>query len=370
MPLSPAQRSALAGLALIEEGSVRMAPLLVVPALLREMGLDPVPVIAEAGLDPSLFADPDNTIPFTDGGRLLALCASRTGCPHLGLLMGERQGLSVLGPLGHLARHAPDLGTALRDIILFLHVHDRGAVPALRISGDRALLGYTIYQSEVPGTLQIYDAAVAIIYRLLQELSGPGWEASEVRLCHPLPADIKPYRRIYRTRLRFGAECYGVVFETACLDRPVAGADPVVYRRTLQQISALSALDSGDIVGQIRRVLRRLLVGGAGKVDTSLAEVARMFSLHPRTLNRRLRDQGTSFKALIDALRYEMARQLLRDTCLPAAEIAAALDYSEPSAFNRAFRRWSGMAPLAWRAAEPPRRGCASTPGSPNRCEF
>ena len=79
---------------------MRMAPLLVVPALLTEMGVDPGPLIAEAGLDPALFADPDNTIPFADGGRFLALCASRTSCPHLGLLMGERQGLSALGALG------------------------------------------------------------------------------------------------------------------------------------------------------------------------------------------------------------------------------------------------------------------------------
>ena len=354
MPLSPARRSALAGLALLEEGSVRMAPLLVVPALLRELGVDPGPLIAEAGLDPALFADPDNIIPFADGGRFLALCASRTGCPHLGLLMGEQQGLSALGALGLMARHAPDLGTALRNIIQLLHVHDRGAVPALRVSGDRALLGYTIYQSEIPGTRQIYDAAVAICYRLLQELAGPGWEATEVCLCYPPPADIEPYRRIYRTRLSFGAECYGVAFAAACLDRPVAGADPVVYRQTLREISALLALDSGDLVSQIRRVLRRLLVGGAGQAETSLAEVSKLFSIHPRTLNRRLRDQGSSFKALIDALRYEMARQLLRDTGLPAAEIAAALDYAEPAAFNRAFRRWSGMAPLAWRAANAP----------------
>jgi AraC-like DNA-binding protein len=354
MPLSPARRSALAGLALLEEGSVRMAPLLVVPALLTEMGVDPGPLIAEAGLDPALFADPDNTIAFADGGRFLALCASRTGCQHLGLLMGERQGLSVLGALGLMARHAPDLGTALRDIILHLHVHDRGAVPALRVSGDRALLGYTIYQSDVPGTPQIYDAAVAICYRLLQDLAGPGWEATEVCLCQPPPADIEPYRRIYRIRLRFRAEYHGVAFAAACLDRPLTGADPLVYRQTLEEIAALSALDSGGLAGQIRRVLRRLLIGGAGQAETSLEEVSKLFSIHPRTLNRRLRDQGTSFKALIDALRYEVARQLLRDTRLPAAEIASALGYSEPAAFNRAFRRWSGMAPLAWRAANAP----------------
>jgi AraC-like DNA-binding protein len=338
----------------MEEGAVRMAPLLVVPELLTELGLDPGQLIAEAGLDLALFADPENTIAFADGGRFLALCASRTGCPHLGLLIGERQNLAVLGALGGLARHAPDLGTALRNIILYLHVHDRGAVPSLWVSGDRAMVGYTIYQPGVPGTEQIYDAAVAIIYRILQSLAGPGWEASEVRLCHPRPADIEPYRCIYRTGLRFGAEHHAVAFAAAWLDRPRDGADPGVYQQTMQEIVALSELDSGDLVGQIRRVLRRLLVGGAGQAEASLEEVSKLFSIHPRTLNRRLRDQGTSFKALIDAMRYDMARQLLRDTRLPAAEIAEALDYSEPAAFSRSFRRWSGMAPLAWRATHAP----------------
>jgi len=333
---------------------VRMAPLLVVPELLTELGLDPGQLIAVAGLDPALFADPENTIAFADGGRFLALCASRTGCPHLGLLIGERQSLATLGALGRLARLAPDLGTALRNTILYLHVHDRGAVPSLWVSGDRAMVGYTIYQPDVPGTEQIYDAAVAIIYRILQSLAGRGWEASEVCLCHPRPADIEPYRRIYRTGLRFGAEHHAVAFAAAWLDHPLEGADPRLYQQTMREIVALSSLDSGDLVGQIRRVVRRLLLGGAGQAETSLKEVAKLFSIHPRTLNRRLRDHGTSFKALIDAMRYDMARQLLRDTHLPAAEIAAALDYSEPAAFNRAFRRWSGMAPQAWRTTNTP----------------
>ncbi|WP_295448750.1 AraC family transcriptional regulator [uncultured Thiodictyon sp.] len=331
-----------------------MAPLLVVPALLTEMGLDPGQLIAEARLDPVLFADPESTVAFADGGRFLALCASRTGCPHLGLLIGERQDLAVLGALGRLARHAPDLGTALRNIILFLHIHDRGAVPALWVSGDRALLGYTIYQAEVPGTEQIYDAALAIIYRILQGLTDPGWQPSEVCLCRPRPVECEPYRRLYRTGLRFGAEHNAVAFAAAWLDRPLRDADAARYQQTMQEILALSEQGGGDLVAPLRRVLRRQLVGGAGQTETSLAEVSKLFSIHPRTLNRRLRDQGTSFKALIDAMRYDMARQLLRDTRLPVAEIVTALDYSEPSAFNRAFRRWSGTTPLAWRAANAP----------------
>jgi AraC-like DNA-binding protein len=79
--------------------------------------------------------------------------------------------------------------------------------------------------------------------------------------------------------------------------------------------------------------------------------VADLFAIHRRTLNRRLRAQGTTFKALVDETRYEVARQLLRDTRIPVAQVAAALDYSDPASFDRAFRRWSGTTPSAWREA-------------------
>jgi AraC-like DNA-binding protein len=78
--------------------------------------------------------------------------------------------------------------------------------------------------------------------------------------------------------------------------------------------------------------------------------VAKLFAVHRRTLNRRLREDGTSFKALLDAIRYEFARQLLRDTPMSTIEVALNLGYSELGPFLRAFRRWSGTSPAAWRA--------------------
>ena len=122
----------------------------------------------------------------------------------------------------------------------------------------------------------------------------------------------------------------------------------------MQEIDTLEAHGAGDLSTQLRRVLRRLLISGACQQETCLEHVAKLFAIHRRTLNRRLRAQGTSFKALIDETRYDIARQLLRDTRLPVAEIAAALDYSECSAFDRAFRRWSGASPSAWRTAHTP----------------
>jgi AraC-like DNA-binding protein len=327
-----------------------MGPILVLPELLTEMGEDPVALITEAGLDPALFDDPENTVSFADLGRLVAFCAMQTDCPSLGLRIGARGGLDVMGIVGEVARRAPDVGSALRNITLYLHLHDRGAIPSLFVSGDRAMFAYVLFQPDVPGTELIYDGAVAISYNILKALAGPGWEASEVCLCRRRPADIEPYSRFFCTDLRFGAEYNAVVFPASWLDRPLGGTRELAQRQIMLEIEALEARGAGDLDAQLRLVLRRLLIGGACKEDTCLARVAELFAIHRRTINRRLRAQGTSFQRLIDETRYEIARQLLRDTGLPITEVAAALDYTDPAAFNHAFRRWSGTSPSAWRA--------------------
>jgi len=331
-------------------GEVRMAPILGIPGLLAELGLDPERLIAEAGLDPALFDNPDNIIPFADLGRFVALCTERTHCPHLGLLVCRNAGLDILGLVGELARHSPDVGTALRNIILYLHLHDSGAIPILSIHDGRVMLAYSIHQPGVPGTEQIYDGAIANAFNVIKALAGPDWEATEVLLYRPQPVDCKPYRQFFRTRLVFDAEYSVLVFSASWLDRKLDSADALVHSRIMQEIESLEAQGAGDLVTQLRRVLRRMLVVSARQGETRMEQIADLFAMHRRTLNRRLRARGTSFRVLIEEARYDIDRQLLRDTGLPVSDIAAALDYSECSAFVRAFRRWSGTSPTAWRA--------------------
>lgn len=336
------------------EGGVRVAPILAIPRLLAEMGLEPDQVIAEAGLDPAVFCDPDTVIPYAHMGRLFAVCAARTRCPHFGLLVGQEAGLEVLGLAGDLARHSPDVGTALRNGILYMHLHDRGAVPALWVDAGQAMLGYAIYQPDVPGTKEIYDGAIAIGYNIVRGLAGPDWEPSELCFYRSRTDNPEPYRRFFRAPLRFGAEFNAVVFAASWLDRPLGGANALIHHRIMREIESLEARGAGDLPTQLRRVLRRLLVGSVRQPETRLKQIADLFAMHQRTLNRRLCAEGTSFRDLLDAARYDIARQLLRDTDLPVLEIAAALDYSECAAFVRAFRRWSGTSPTAWRTEHAP----------------
>ena len=330
----------------VSDGWLRVGPLVEIPQMLRELGVDPAEIMADAGLDLNLFDDPENTIPFAALGRLLKWCATRTRCPHFGLLLGQKGGLFSLGLVGLLARHSPNVGSALRNLILHLHLHDRGAVPVLSIERDVAMLGYAIYQRGVEGANLIYDGAIAIALNTMRTLCGPTWLPTEVLFSHRRPSDIGPYRDLFRVPLRFDMEQTALVFPTKWLDHPLPGADPNLYRRIEQRIAALDNLDSGDLAGQLRRVLRSLLVTH----QTSMTQVARIFSMHRRTLTRRLKTQGATFQALVDEIRHEIARQLLENTHMSISQIAATLDYSDASAFTRAFRRWSGRAPAAWRA--------------------
>lgn len=346
MNLSGLPLEAVKQVAAVMDGQVRLGPLMGVPGLLKELGQDPEALIRSAGIDLGLFEDPENVIDFPRAGRLLARCAERTARPDFGLLLGRAAGLDALGVVGLLVRHSPDTGTALRNLALRLLVHDRGAVPIFDVEGDQVLLGYAIYQPRVEGTRQIYDLALCVGRNILRTLCGPLWHATGVRLPYRRPAETEAYRRFFQAPVYFDAERASLLFSTDVLRCPVRGADAVIYKALEERVAALESQGVGDVAAQVRRVLRNLLFHGRGSID----EVARVFEVRKRTLNRRLRERGLTFQELVEETRYHIARQMLRETGLDILAIAAVLDYSDAAAFTRAFRRWSGTTPSAWRA--------------------
>lgn len=334
---------------LVGEGAVRIAPLLGLPRLLAEHGVDVDATMRAAGLDPALFDDPENTVAFACAGRLLEQAAAETRCDFIGLELCGQHDLDVLGMVGRAVRSAPDVASALRTLVLHLHLHDRGAVPALWTSGGNALLGYTVHAPDVPGVQHIYDCALAVIHNIVRELAGPGWRATEVRMFRDAPDDRTPYRRLFRAPLRFGAHQAAVCFPKADLRRPLVGADAAAFAAALRDLESLDRDSEARLASKVQRVLRRLFITGNSD-RTDLAGVARLFSHHPRTLNRRLRAEGTTFASILAETRFEIARQLLRDTRLPVVEIARTLGYSDSTAFSHAFRHWSGSTATAWRS--------------------
>jgi AraC-like DNA-binding protein len=331
-----------------QAGDIRIGPILAIPQVLQALHARPQTAFARAGVPLALFRDPDARLPLEVAARLFAECARLADCPHFALLVGERFNLDGLGPLGELMRHSPNVGAALRSLLLHLQLHDRGAAPLLlQTEPDTAVLGYSVYRHFTPGTEFIYDVALAIGHRILQGLCGPAFAPLAVQFSYRRPARTTAYRQLFQAPLNFDAEVSGLVFASHWLARPVEGADPGRHRaltHALQQAQATGPLSLGE---QVELVLHQMLLSGHGTADA----VAQQFGISQRTLRRRLDAEGKSFQVLVNRTRHELACQLLRNTHLPVTHIAAALQYADANAFSRAFRQWAGCTPTAWRAA-------------------
>jgi AraC-like DNA-binding protein len=316
----------------------------IVPTL-RDFGIDPEPVICEAGLDPHLFEDGANVIPHAALGRLLTLCVARTRCPHFGLLVGQRATILSLGMVGRLMQYSQTVGDAMRALVSNLSIQNRGAVPSLALIGDTALFTFSVYQPETESIDQITDGSMAVAVNAFRAVCGDGWNPLEVLLPRAVPADAEPFRRHFGAPVRFNQEVATLVFASRELERKVAGADPVLRTLLEEQIRASKVVNGDEFSDDIRRLLRTRLTSDRCSAD----DIAHVLAMHRRTLTRRLKGNSQGYRAMANQVRFEIARQLLEDTEVPLAEIAAALGYSEASAFTRAFRRWSGRTPTAWR---------------------
>ena len=243
VPAHEASRKAVA------KGVIRIGVAREVGSLLREFGADPGEVIRHAGLDPELFDDENNVIPYAALGRVLTACVAHTHCPHFGLLVGQRGTLSSLGPIGGLLQHSPTVGDALSALVRHLHLHDSGGAPTLSAYGDVVTLGYAIYEPGVESPEQIADCAMAVATNVLRTLCGPDWVPDEVLLPRHPPADLGPYRRVFRAPVRFDQETAALVFPTRWLDHRIADANPIFRQVFEAHVRELEAAGAGELEG-------------------------------------------------------------------------------------------------------------------------
>lgn len=318
-------------------------------AVLVELGADLDGLIAEAGLDPRLFDD-NRPVPFTAIGRLLALAADHTRCRHLGLLVGQRSTLTSLGLLGRLLCNSASLGAALRALEVYGCVRDRGAVVGLGVYGDTALLSYAPHEPAAEGTALHMERALATVTNILRGLCGAEWAPLEVLLPRSAPRDTAPYAGFFRAPVRFDQEVAALVFPAELLKQRITGEDPVVRRRIEARLRRLEADQPASLTDKLREYLQAAVTRQRCKAE----RVARLRLVTRRTLSRRLKAEGTSFRQLNNESHFAVAKQLLVDTSMSLTEISGALNFSEPAAFTHAFRRWSGTTPSAWRRVNRP----------------
>ena len=327
-------------------GDIGIGPLTTIPPTLRRFGVDPDPLLRSVGIDPRLFDGATNRLGLQHVGLLLRACVEATGKPHFGLLIGNQFELPMMNVLGYLMRNQPTVRAALRTLVLNLHLQDRGAVAALDETGARnANVSYAVCTPRTPETGLIHGASTMVGYRLMKSLCGPNWRPLEVRLAQSPPPNVAVYREMFEAPVRFDAPLSMLIFERRWLDAEIQGADPHLLRLLNEMVLALEGQARLSLAHRVRRVLRNSVLAGTANAR----HVGEIFSLSERGLRRHLAREGVSLNELIGEARFVVAEQLLEQTGMPLGEIAGALHYADLSAFSRAFRGWTGVAPSAWR---------------------
>jgi len=329
----------------VAPGQVRIGPIMAVPSVLAELGIAPEPLLAKFDLDLATFNDPEHRVPYRTVARLFHRCVEATACHHFGLLVGSRAGLSSLGVVGYLASSAPNVGTALEILRHVNSVADAGGTVTLDCRENIVSLGYDIVEPGLEHTGQLAAAAIAIGFNILRSLCGPQWQPHDVQFSFAAPRALAPFRKVFGLAPRFDQERSAIAFQARWLANPPPGADPILHRMMKERIEELLAGDADDVVGRVRRLLRATVTTRRSSID----DAATTLRISTRTLKRRLAAAGTTFQQLRDEVQFELACQLLRNTTIPAGQIASIVGYSESSAFNRAFRRWAGVPPAEWR---------------------
>ena len=316
--------------------------------LMRELGFDPQSFLRPYGIDIATLEDPDAMVPYAAFLAVLDGAARQSGLPHFGLMLAERQQLPMLGPLGFTMRQAPDLRTAIEELIAFLHLHVQGAGSRLIVSGDTAMWSYAVYVSDLPGISEQEDLAVAIGIDIMRELIGRDWNPDYVTLVRKTPFNAAPWRRAFRCPVHFEAEHNQSVFDASLLDRALTGGDSRLHAILNTHLRNLNTSGGADFGSEVQQIILQAMKNG----NCSLPRVASYLGMTPRTLQRRLSAEDTGFQAELEAVRTRVAHRYLEESAMPLTSLADMLGYSDLAAFSRAFKKVNGVSPMGWRKGE------------------
>ena len=307
-------------------------------------GGNPDQILQSLGVDRAIFSKSEKFIPCSVFAGILNEAARATGDDCFGLHFGENFHPKNIGPLAYVALNSPTIGAGILNVERYLHVYDSSAKWFFTTAGNRGYIRYVLTGLGTEQLRQSNEHGMAIVINTLRMMAGSHWAPEEIQFAHEAPERTSEHHRIFRAPVLFSCETNAVVIELEFIERQVPAADQQLYQIMTQYLDrVLSEMPrEDDFLSSIRKAVAETMRDG----DPKLAKVAKKIALGPRTVQRRLKEHGLDFKQLVEDTRQRFAVSYLKDSKNSLSEVAFLLGYSEVSAFNRAFKRWTRSTPL------------------------
>lgn len=298
-------------------------------------------------LDGANLRDPELRIPLPRFYDLLEQAAELTGEDLLGMHYSLALDPAAFDVLGFLAITSVNLGTAFERMFRYQALLFEGETGSIeRARGHVTITSINWGPPRLAHRLWSEATMVDMVVNGRQ-MVGANFEVVEVRFRHAAPAAAERLRAALDAPVRFGAEDNALVLPEAVLALPMPSADPAMFEYFDREAARRAALrpPTLGLLDDLRRSIEAALPEGVPE----LSKLAGQLGRSPRTLQRHIAQHGTSLRDVIDDVRHQLAlRHLAAD--LSIAEISFLLGFSQPSAFHRAFRRWTSCTPAQWRA--------------------
>ena len=329
-------------------GSTISSWALLVAKALEAEGHDSKSIFQRAGLDPDKLKDPDARYPIDGMTRLWRLAAQASGDPYFGLTVVDYWHPTTLNALGFSWMASDSLRDAMVRMSRYGRLVSTGAEMSLVEHDD-----YFIFQLRSRNALadvahEAVDAALVTLVKMCRLSYGEDFNPLRVVTQRPRFDDPTRYEEYFRAPIEYSAGENAIFFSKEALQAHLPTANPRLARVNDKVITEyLAQFDKASTATRVRAKLIDLLASG----NVTQQDVADSLHMSLRTLQRKLSEEETSYKSLLDETRRELANQYLRQACLSVSEVTYLLGFSEPSNFARAFKRWTGHTPSEFRTA-------------------
>lgn len=306
----------------------------------------------DCGVDPEILGDEEALIPYRQFIHLAEHSATVLDVPDFGLRMAAIQDVGILGPLAVAIQNASTVEQALRCAAAYIFLQSSALKLEIEDQGKKTRIGIAINLSNMPhqGMRQAEDLAIGLVHQTLLMLAGDIYHPLRVELPHDPLCSKSVYEKYFSAPVEFDRSINSIYIKSSTLKIPLTARSAQLYEAAISYLDIQLPAADGLVTTRVETAIRRTL----GTDSCNRSAVARAMAMHPRTLHRRLKQEGVTFDQVRDSIRREKVEYYLCHTSSSLAQVAAIVGYAEQAVLSRNCQRWFGQTPRQFRAASLP----------------